>query len=193
MKKCPSCGQLLADSVLNCPSCGKEVFQDKDRKYIDDYEKLEFISEGERSVLYKAVKKGGEDYRPIEEFRGYKAPVIVQGKGVEGYHQNEHQEKGKTVKKPFAHYGGKGACLAYVFPFSYDIGADKLTSPGRQKAIAHETDTYGGKKAMEFHPFYGLQEIFPSFGPDEEGDNIHDNGEENEKIVGLPGCRPDLF
>jgi len=56
MKLCQKCGQLVAEEILSCPSCGNEVVEG--RKYIDDYQIEEVLHEGYSSILCRAVKKG---------------------------------------------------------------------------------------------------------------------------------------
>jgi S1-C subfamily serine protease len=52
MKLCQNCGQVLAEVVSTCPSCGKEVAEG--RKTIDDYRILEILHEGYTSILCRA-------------------------------------------------------------------------------------------------------------------------------------------
>ncbi len=54
MKICQDCGQMLAEEMVMCPTCGNEV--DEGRKFIDDYRILEVIHEGYSTTLCKAVK-----------------------------------------------------------------------------------------------------------------------------------------
>ena len=56
MKWCQKCGQLLAEEVTSCPSCGNEVVEG--RRHIDEYRILEFLHEGYSSILCRAVKDG---------------------------------------------------------------------------------------------------------------------------------------
>ena len=56
MKLCQNCGQLLAEDILSCPSCGDEVAEG--RKIIDDYRIEEILHEGYSSILCRAVKDG---------------------------------------------------------------------------------------------------------------------------------------
>ncbi len=58
MKLCQKCGQLLAEEIMSCPSCGSEVI--KGREYIDDYRIVQVLHEGYSSILCKAVKEGTE-------------------------------------------------------------------------------------------------------------------------------------
>jgi len=58
MKLCEKCGQLVAEEIMTCPSCGSEVREG--RKYIDDYRILEILHEGYSSILCRAIKDGGE-------------------------------------------------------------------------------------------------------------------------------------
>jgi len=59
MKICQKCGQMLAEEILSCPSCGNEVLEG--RKYIDEYQIAEVLHEGYSSILCRAVKEGMED------------------------------------------------------------------------------------------------------------------------------------
>ncbi len=56
MKLCQTCGQLLAEEIVICPSCGDEVMEG--RKRIDDYRIEEILHEGYSSILCRAVKQG---------------------------------------------------------------------------------------------------------------------------------------
>ncbi len=58
MKLCQTCGQMLAEEITGCPSCGSEVAEG--RKAIDDYRILEVLHEGYASILCRAVKEGAE-------------------------------------------------------------------------------------------------------------------------------------
>jgi len=59
MKICPNCGQLLAEDIMTCPSCGGAVGEG--RKSIDDYHITEILHEGYSSILCRAVKEGSEE------------------------------------------------------------------------------------------------------------------------------------
>jgi serine/threonine-protein kinase len=58
MKLCEHCGQLLAEDIRTCPSCGSEVAEG--RKFIDDYRILDVLHEGYASILCKAVRQGSD-------------------------------------------------------------------------------------------------------------------------------------
>jgi len=58
MKLCEKCGQLVAEDIMTCPSCGSEVREG--RKYIDDYRILEVLHEGYSSILCRAIQDGGK-------------------------------------------------------------------------------------------------------------------------------------
>lgn len=66
MKICYGCGQLLAEEVVLCPSCGNRV--GKGRTQVDDYEIQEILHEGHSSILCKARKKGQEEYVMLRLF-----------------------------------------------------------------------------------------------------------------------------
>lgn len=55
MKLCQNCGQLLAEDITTCPSCGNEVAEG--RKTIDDYRIIEVLHEGYATILCRAVKE----------------------------------------------------------------------------------------------------------------------------------------
>ena len=55
MKLCQKCGQMLAEEVNTCPSCGSEVAEG--RRMIDDYRILEVLHEGYASILCRAKRK----------------------------------------------------------------------------------------------------------------------------------------
>ena len=59
MKLCQSCGQMLAEDITTCPSCGNEVTEG--RKSIDDYRITEVLHEGYATILCRAVKEQTED------------------------------------------------------------------------------------------------------------------------------------
>ncbi|NNL77554.1 MAG: hypothetical protein HKO68_14560, partial [Desulfobacterales bacterium] len=67
MKLCQSCGQLLAEDVTSCPSCGNEVAEG--RKTIDDYRIVEVLHEGYATTLCRAVKEPAEESVMIRIFR----------------------------------------------------------------------------------------------------------------------------
>jgi len=54
MKLCQNCGQIVAEEIMTCPSCGSEVGEG--RTYIDDYRIVEVLHEGYSSILCRAVK-----------------------------------------------------------------------------------------------------------------------------------------
>lgn len=66
MKICYGCGQLLAEGVVLCPSCGNRV--GKGRTQVDDYEIEEILHEGHSSILCKARKKGQKEHFMIRIF-----------------------------------------------------------------------------------------------------------------------------
>jgi len=55
MKLCQNCGQLLAEDITACPSCGNEVAEG--RKGIDGYRIIEVLHEGYATILCRAVKE----------------------------------------------------------------------------------------------------------------------------------------
>jgi len=59
MKLCQNCGQMLAEEITSCPSCGSEVVEG--RKYIDDYHIVEVLHEGYSSILCRAFKDGSDE------------------------------------------------------------------------------------------------------------------------------------
>lgn len=56
MKLCQKCGQVLAEEVNSCPTCGSEVAEG--RRMIDDYRILEVLHEGYASILCRAEREG---------------------------------------------------------------------------------------------------------------------------------------
>ena len=58
MKLCPACDQMVAEEILTCPACGREV--GGGRKFIDGYAILEVLHEGYASILCRAVPEGGD-------------------------------------------------------------------------------------------------------------------------------------
>jgi S1-C subfamily serine protease len=54
MKFCEKCGQLVAEEIVTCPSCGSEIAEG--RKFIDDYRILEVLHEGYASILCRAAR-----------------------------------------------------------------------------------------------------------------------------------------
>ena len=67
MKLCQSCGQLLAEDITSCPSCGNEVAEG--RKTIDDYRIVEVLHEGYATTLCRAVKEPAKESVMIRIFR----------------------------------------------------------------------------------------------------------------------------
>ncbi len=57
MKRCTSCGQIVAQSIKTCPACGSHLVAGM--KFIDDYRILNIIHEGRSSLVCKAVKENG--------------------------------------------------------------------------------------------------------------------------------------
>jgi len=66
MKLCQSCGQLVAEDITTCPSCGSEVTEG--RKTIDDYRIVEILHEGYGTILCRAIKEQTEDSVMIRIF-----------------------------------------------------------------------------------------------------------------------------
>ncbi|MDP4980258.1 MAG: hypothetical protein NWQ21_12475, partial [Desulfobacterales bacterium] len=58
MKLCQTCGQMLAEEITACSSCGSEVAEG--RKFIDEYRILDVLHEGYASILCRAVKEGAQ-------------------------------------------------------------------------------------------------------------------------------------
>lgn len=58
MKLCPSCGQMVAETISSCPSCGDTVGEG--RRSIDNYRILNVVHEGYSSTLCKALHEGTE-------------------------------------------------------------------------------------------------------------------------------------
>ncbi|MBU3952812.1 MAG: trypsin-like peptidase domain-containing protein, partial [Proteobacteria bacterium] len=61
MKRCTSCGQIVAQSITTCPACGSHLVEGM--KHIDEYRILNIIHEGRSSLVCKAVKEEG--VRPV--------------------------------------------------------------------------------------------------------------------------------
>jgi hypothetical protein len=59
MKLCQNCGQLVAEEIITCPSCGSEVVEG--RRYIDDYRIEKILHEGYSSILCRGRKEGVEE------------------------------------------------------------------------------------------------------------------------------------
>ena len=59
MKICIQCGQIVAEEVNTCPTCGAEVAAG--RTAIDDYRILEVLHEGYSSILCKAQREGQDE------------------------------------------------------------------------------------------------------------------------------------
>jgi S1-C subfamily serine protease len=66
MKLCQNCGQLLAEDIVACPSCGSEVAEGI--KTIDDYRIIEVLHEGYATILCRAVKVQTEESVMIRIF-----------------------------------------------------------------------------------------------------------------------------
>jgi S1-C subfamily serine protease len=66
MKLCNQCGQLVAEEITVCPTCGNDVVEG--RKYIDDYRILDVLHEGYSSVLCKAIQNGSDQAVMIRIF-----------------------------------------------------------------------------------------------------------------------------
>ncbi|MGD8889266.1 MAG: trypsin-like peptidase domain-containing protein [Desulfobacterales bacterium] len=59
MKLCQNCGQLLAEDITACPSCGTEVADGI--RVIDDYRIIEVLHEGYATILCHALKEPTEE------------------------------------------------------------------------------------------------------------------------------------
>ncbi len=66
MKLCQNCGQMLAEEVTACPTCGSEVREG--RKDIDDYRIVDVLHEGYSSILCRAIKDGSDEFVVIRIF-----------------------------------------------------------------------------------------------------------------------------
>jgi S1-C subfamily serine protease len=66
MKLCQTCGQLLAEDITACPSCGGEVAEGI--KTIDDYRIIEVLHEGYATTLCRAAKAQTEESVMIRIF-----------------------------------------------------------------------------------------------------------------------------
>lgn len=58
MRICAQCGQMVAEGISTCPTCGIVVVAG--RAFIDDYRILEVLHEGYSSILCKARREGEE-------------------------------------------------------------------------------------------------------------------------------------
>ncbi len=56
MKRCTSCGQIVAQRITTCPACGGQIVAGMTA--IDDYEIQNIIHEGRSSLVCRAIKKG---------------------------------------------------------------------------------------------------------------------------------------
>lgn len=59
MKLCQKCGQLVAEEIMTCPSCGSDVAEG--RRTIDEYRIENVLHEGYSSILCRGVKSGTEE------------------------------------------------------------------------------------------------------------------------------------
>ena len=66
MKLCQNCGQLLAEDIAACPSCGSEVAEGI--KTIDDYRIIDVLHEGYATILCRAAKAQTEESVMIRIF-----------------------------------------------------------------------------------------------------------------------------
>ena len=95
MKLCQKCGQLVAEKILSCPSCGSKVVEG--RKYIDDYQLVEVLHEGFSSILCRAVKDGMDDPVMIRIF----TPQSGVDEKIAGRLQEELEELKKLPENYF--------------------------------------------------------------------------------------------
>ena len=58
MKRCTSCGQIIAQNITTCPACGSLLVAGM--KSIDDYIIQKIIHEGRSSLVCRAVKENGK-------------------------------------------------------------------------------------------------------------------------------------
>jgi len=66
MKLCPKCDQPVAEEIIICPSCGKEIGEG--RKYIDDYRIVDVLHEGHASFLCRAIRERTNEHVMIRLF-----------------------------------------------------------------------------------------------------------------------------
>ena len=59
MKLCQHCGQLVAEEIMTCPSCGSEVVEGM--RHIDDYRIEKVLHEGYSSILCRGRKADMEE------------------------------------------------------------------------------------------------------------------------------------
>ena len=57
MKRCTSCGQIIAQSITTCPACGSLLVEGM--RFIDEYRIINIIHEGRSSLVCKAIKENG--------------------------------------------------------------------------------------------------------------------------------------
>ncbi|MCG8615715.1 MAG: trypsin-like peptidase domain-containing protein, partial [Desulfobacterales bacterium] len=56
MKRCASCGQIVAQSITTCPACGSQLVAGM--THVDDYKIQHIIHEGRSSLVCRALKEG---------------------------------------------------------------------------------------------------------------------------------------
>ena len=66
MKQCHQCGQLLAEKITTCPTCGSEVVEGI--QSIDNYRILSVLHEGYSSVVCHAVNEDTQEEVAIRIF-----------------------------------------------------------------------------------------------------------------------------
>lgn len=66
MKRCPTCGQSVADEMRVCPACGQDVTARRQR--IDDYRIVDVIHEGFSTFLCRAVRERTDEHVMLRLF-----------------------------------------------------------------------------------------------------------------------------
>jgi len=98
MKLCQSCGQLLAEEITACPSCGSPVAEG--RKTIDDYRIIEILHEGYATILCRAVNDQTAEPVMIRIF----TPQSGVSEKIAGRLKNELEELHKLPEKYFVQH-----------------------------------------------------------------------------------------
>jgi len=123
MKRCKSCGQILAQSIKTCPACGST--QVAGITAIDDYRITSIIHEGQSSLVCRALKPGHKKPVTIRLFTDRSGVDTVIAHRLE----NELETLAKLPEDLFVqHYAIRKSSRGFWYRVSEWVDADNWSS-----------------------------------------------------------------
>lgn len=123
MKRCASCGQILAQKITTCPACGSR--QVAGLTHIDDYRILSIIHEGRSSLVCRAVRNDAEKPVTIRLFTDQSGVDQTVAKRL----KSELEELNKLPEAHFVqHYAIKRSSTGHWYRISEWVDADNWGS-----------------------------------------------------------------